>query len=458
MLVQRVLETAFTWHNYGKLPIGNRSDIEGVPIQRLAAFYQKYYQPDNAILTIAGKFDDAKTLALVAGAFGGLPKPQRTLEKPYTTEPTQDGERSVTLRRVGDTQGIAVLYHVPAATHPDAPALEVLAGVLGDSPSGRLYKTLVDNKKSVSANMGMEELHDPGFLLATATLRQDQSLDDARQALLKTVEGFVNEPPTKEEVERAKQALLKNIELNLNNSEFIGLTISNWVAQGDWRLLFFHRDRLRKVTPEDALRVATAYLKPSNRTVGLYLPVDKLPERAEVHIAMSETMRELGLTSEIDESGRYEAIRPRLNALDRVTHDRERRKLGAAPDYMVGSAHAVTMDGEVIVGSGSGSQLGAYAYAAGHVILVVGHQKLVRDVPEGLRRLREYSLPRVRAHAGPRPPGDPAGQDADHRPRADTRQALRQVGTVALLYAHLVEWDAKALRNELRKACLVALA
>ena len=124
------------------------------------------------------------------------------------------------------------------------------------------------------------------------------------------------------------------------------------------------------------------------------LVLEALPERAEVHIALSETMRELGLTSEIDESGRYEAIRPRLNALDRVTHDRERRKLGAAPDYMVGSAHAVTMDGEVIVGSGSGSQLGAYAYAAGHVILVVGHHKLVRDVPEGLRRLREYSLPR----------------------------------------------------------------
>ena len=111
------------------------------------------------------------------------------------------------------------------------------------------------------------------------------------------------------------------------------------------------------------------------------LVLEALPERAEVHIALSETMRELGLTSEIDESGRYEAIRPRLNALDRVTQAREQRKLGAAPDYMVGSAHAVTMDGEVIVGSGSGSQLGAYAYAAGHVILVVGHQKRSATCP-----------------------------------------------------------------------------
>jgi len=105
-------------------------------------------------------------------------------------------------------------------------------------------------------------------------------------------------------------------------------------------------------------------------------------------------MHDLGITAEIDESGRYDSLRVRLSALDRVTQDRERRKLGAAPDYIVGSAHAVTDDGQIVIGSGSGSQLGAYAYAGGHVILVIGHQKLVRDVDEGLRRVREYSLPR----------------------------------------------------------------
>ncbi|SRR5260221_10867285 len=119
-----------------------------------------------------------------------------------------------------------------------------------------------------------------------------------------------------------------------------------------------------------------------------------IPAGAEVHIALSETMRELGITSEIDESGRYDSIRSRLSALDRETQGREMRKLGAAPDYIVGSAHAVTDDGEIVVGSGSGSQLGAYAYAGGHVILVIGHQKLVGDLDEGLRRLREYSVPR----------------------------------------------------------------
>jgi len=115
------------------------------------------------------------------------------------------------------------------------------------------------------------------------------------------------------------------------------------------------------------------------------LVLEAIPPGAEVHVALSETMRELGITAEIDQSGRYDSVRSRLTALDRATQARQMAKLGAAPDYIAGSAHAVTDAGEIIVGSGSGSQLGAHAYAAGHVI------------SEGLRRVREYSLPREHA-------------------------------------------------------------
>ena len=281
MLMQRALETAYTWHNYGKMPIGNRSDIENVPIERLAAFYRKYYQPDDALLTIAGKFDDSKTLAQVAALFGGIPRPTRTLEKSYTVEPTQDGERSITLRRVGDTQGVMAVYHVPAGSHPDAAALNVLAEILGDRPSGRLYKALVDNKKAVGASMGMEELHDPGFLLASASLKLDQSLDEARQILLKTVEGLPAEAPSKEEVDRAKTRLLKNIELEMNDSQSVALDLSEYYSMGDWRLMFLMRDRIQAVTEADVLRVAKAYLKESNRTLATFIPT-KVPDRAEI--------------------------------------------------------------------------------------------------------------------------------------------------------------------------------
>ncbi len=284
MLFQRTLEAAYTFHNYGKMTIGVRSDIENVSYTRLAAFYGKYYQPDNAILTVAGKFDEAKALAWISEFFGRLPKPQRTLDKTYTVEPTQDGERLVTLRRVGDVQAVMAVYHGPAGSHPDAAAIQVLTSVLGDNPSGRLYKALVDNKKAASANMGSMELHDPGFMMASARVRQDQSLDEARQLLVKTVEGVVSEPPTKEEVERAKTRLLKQIDLNLTNSELIGIFMSEWASLGDWRLLFLNRDNIKKVTEQDVLRVAKAYIKESNRTLGVFVPTPK-PDRAEIPAA-----------------------------------------------------------------------------------------------------------------------------------------------------------------------------
>src|SRR5712691_5265398 len=102
VLLERLIATSYVWHNYGKSTIGARSDIENVPIERLQAFYHKYYQPDNAVLTIAGRFDDEKMLALVDKYFSPIPRPTRTLQKIYTIEPTQDGERTVTIRRTGD--------------------------------------------------------------------------------------------------------------------------------------------------------------------------------------------------------------------------------------------------------------------------------------------------------------------------------------------------------------------
>jgi zinc protease len=284
VLNQRVANAAYTAHSYGRSTIGNRSDIERVPIERLDAFYQKHYQPDNAVPLIAGQFDESKALALVTQTIGAIPRPQRKLEPPYTVEPTQDGERQITLRRVGDNKAIMVVYHTPAATHPDSAALEVLATLLGDQPSGRLYKALVDNKKAVVASMNHQEAHDPGVMQAVAILQIDQSIDEARQTLLNTVEGFASEPPSKEEVERGKVRLLKQFDLNLNNSERIGLFLSEYEAAGDWRLYFHSRDQIRNVTEQDVVRVAKAYLKESNRTLGQFIPT-RTPDRAEISAA-----------------------------------------------------------------------------------------------------------------------------------------------------------------------------
>src|SRR4051812_30931933 len=119
VLRQRVTSAAYEWHNYGKDTIGNRTDIERVPVDRLREFYRKYYRPDNVVLVLAGQFDEAKALGWVAKYFGPLKKPARPLEDTYTEEPPQDGEREVILRRVGTVGTVGAAYHVPAAAHPD---------------------------------------------------------------------------------------------------------------------------------------------------------------------------------------------------------------------------------------------------------------------------------------------------------------------------------------------------
>ena len=278
ILDERVLSTAYLWHNYGHSTIGSREDIERVPIDRLQAFYRNYYQPDNAVLLIAGKFDEPKALAQVNAAFGAIPRPTRKLQPTYTVEPVQDGERSVILRRVGDVQSVCMLYHVPAAAHPDYAAVQVLARILADTPSGRLYKALVETKKATDVGSDLLELHDPAFLAFQASVRQEQSLDAARDTMAATIDTLKASPVTKEEVDRAKTALLKHIELALNAPDRVGLAMSESIGAGDWRLFFLNRDNLRKVTPEDVQRVASAYLKPSNRTVGEFIP-DPKPDR-----------------------------------------------------------------------------------------------------------------------------------------------------------------------------------
>ena len=281
VLWQRVMGAAFEWHNYGKSTIGARSDVENVPIDRLQAFYKKYYQPDNAILVVSGKIDEAKTIGLVNKFFGAIAKPERVLTKSYTVEPTQDGERTTTVRRVGDIQMLMAGYHIPAGAHPDFAALEVLSNVLSNTPSGRLYKSLVETKKATSIFSLSFPTKEPGFMIFGSQLPKDKSIDDARNTLIETVETFATSAPTKEEIERAKLQSARNNEQLMNNPERAALELSEWIAQGDWRLMLLHRDRVQKVTAEDVQRVAQKYFKQSNRTVGQFLPTEK-PDRAEI--------------------------------------------------------------------------------------------------------------------------------------------------------------------------------
>ncbi len=281
VLIERTFSAAYTAHNYGRPVIGNKSDVEHVPMENLRAFYHKFYQPDNAVVTVAGKVDEKQIVALVNDYFGKIPRPARVLIPTHTVEPAQDGERITTVRRVGDIQAVVAAYHVPDGANKDSAALEVLAGILGEPSSGRLYKALVDNKKASEVFTDEMQMNEPGLFMAGAVLRTSDSMDAAKDSMLDVIAAVSKEPPSKEEVDRAKTRILKNIDISMRDSERVGLFLSEWLALGDWRLLFLDRDRVKAVTPEDIKRVATAYLKPSNRTLGEFIP-DAKPDRAEI--------------------------------------------------------------------------------------------------------------------------------------------------------------------------------
>ncbi len=281
VLMERVLSTSYLWHNYGKSTIGSKADLENVPIERLQGFYRKYYQPDNAVLVVAGKIDPEKTLTLINEKFGKIPKPERKLYNTYTREPVQDGERFAELRRKGDVQVGQAAYHIPAGPHADYPAIAVLMNVLTDEPSGRIYKALVENNDASYIWGFAPALAEPSFAMFNYNVLKENDLMAVEKAFQEAMEKVKTEVPTEEEVKRAKDGILKNFELAQRNTNRVGLQLSAYIAQGDWRLGYIYRDRVEQVTPEDVLRVAKTYFKQSNRTTGRFWPTDE-PDRADI--------------------------------------------------------------------------------------------------------------------------------------------------------------------------------
>lgn len=279
ILFEKTLATMYQWHNYGKSTIGARTDVEGVDIERLRGFYRQYYQPDNATLVVSGKFDVNRTLAMIAEAFGPISKPKRELPRQYTLDPVQDGERSVTLRRVGGVPLLFSAYHMPPGAHPDMAAVELIDALMTNAPAGRLHKALVEGKKAAAVFGFTVPLHDPGFAIFGAQLAPNQDPEAARVALLQTLEGLAANPFTTQEVDRARAKWLNDWEQRFTDPEEVGIALSEFVALGDWRLYFLLRDRVKAATTGLVNRVALAHLLPANRTLAQYVPTPK-PERA----------------------------------------------------------------------------------------------------------------------------------------------------------------------------------
>ncbi|MYC25941.1 MAG: insulinase family protein [Gammaproteobacteria bacterium] len=295
VLSQRVSSVAFNWHNYANSTIGAEADIANVPRERLVNFYRKYYQPDNAVLIIAGKIDVDEALDLVVEKFGSIPRPDRSGEmkifENYSHEPTQDGERTVTLERVGDMQLIYMAHHIPSIASSDHAAISALAFIMGSGVNSRLYKNLVETKISTSASASADRFKFPGLFWVSAGVPLDGSLQEAESALLASIQEMKESSPTEEELNRYKLSVSNGYKNAASNVIAIASGLSEWSARGDWRLYFITRDRAENVTLDDVQRVAKKYLISSNRTKGYFHPVEDTPPRA--HVPLNPDIAEL---------------------------------------------------------------------------------------------------------------------------------------------------------------------
>jgi zinc protease len=319
VLFKRLLAVAYDWHNYGKLPIGNRGDIENVDIEKLRAFYKTYYQPDNAVLLVAGKFDVALALTEIAREFGAIAKPVRKLPNFNTIEPTQDGERSVVIRRKGDIQIIAAAYKGPSALHPDSDGLSFASSILGNTPSGRLHKKLVESQKAIATGAQPLPYFEPAPLNFLAVQKAGENVDALREALLLEIETFAASKPTEEEMQRVRTATENMCDAVRSQPERIGLTLSSFIALGDWRLLFHGCESFKKVTADQVQAAAKKYFVRDNRTVATFLP-ENAPVRTEITAAPTALaiLKDWKPTTDIVQGEAFEASAKNIDARTQV--------------------------------------------------------------------------------------------------------------------------------------------
>ncbi|MDN4059439.1 pitrilysin family protein [Massilia sp. YIM B02769] len=286
VLIKRLQSVAYDWHSYGRSTIGNRSDIENVRIGNLQAFYRTYYQPDNAVLLVAGRFDPDATLAKIGRLFGAMPKPKRTLPAFWTVEPQQDGERSFAVRRQGDVQLVVLGYKVPSALHDDSDVMAFASTILGDVPTGRLHKQLVETGKASQVFSFGQTGYAPGLQMIGAVVKKGEPIEPVRAALTEAVEGFAAAPPTEEEMARVRRVYENQMERSLNDPQQVGVALSETIALGDWRLFFTGRERIKTISAQEVADVAGRYFRRDNRVTGTFLPEDA-PQRATIPPAPS---------------------------------------------------------------------------------------------------------------------------------------------------------------------------
>ena len=271
-LYKEIYQAAFVAHPYHHSTIGHRSDIEKVSIEKLREFYDTYYWPNNATISIIGDFDASQALALVRKSFGVYPRSPKPIPAVYTQEPAQSGPRRVTVKRAGQLGVLAIAHKIPAATHADYAALTLLSAILADGKNSRLYKAVTDKNLAteVEADAGFNA--DPSLHIIFAPLAPGARHDEVEKVILQEIEQLKAQGVSQTELKAAIAKNLADAAFKRDGSFAIAGNLNECIAAGDWSLFYSLDEATQKVTTADIQRVAKLYLNEDQSTTGWFVP------------------------------------------------------------------------------------------------------------------------------------------------------------------------------------------
>ena len=272
VLDEHIWATAYLAHPYHHSTIGWKSDIENVSIERLKKFYDTFYWPNNATVTMVGDFEKEKALALVKKHFGRIPKSREEIPEVYTEEPKQEGQRRVLLKRAGQQGVVGVAHKTPSATHEDAPNFLVLSSILSSGKNSRFYKNITDKGLATSVFIWDSLFRDPGLFAVYANLTPGTDHQKVEDLIMAEYEKIKEDGVTEEEVEKAKAQLIASMKFGQDGSFAVAGGLNEAIASGDWTLFTTYDEKLSGVTKETVKAVVEKYFLEDLSTIGHFIP------------------------------------------------------------------------------------------------------------------------------------------------------------------------------------------
>jgi zinc protease len=279
VLLEEVSAAAYVALPYHHPTIGWKSDIEHLPIAKLREFYDTFYWPNNATLTVVGDIETEPVLGLIKKYYGVYPHSPAPIPAVYTEEPAQTGERRVTVKRPGELGSIIVAHKVPNGRDADQPALEMLDAILSSGKNARLYRALVDQGLALSAGAGTNLHHDLSLHTVYAALTPGTTHEQVEKALLTEIDKIKASGVTAAEVASVKQQYIAEDAYNLDGTAAVASEISEWIGVGDWTLYVTFPQKVQQVTPADVQRVAKQYFGADQSTTGWFVPLASKTEK-----------------------------------------------------------------------------------------------------------------------------------------------------------------------------------